>query len=231
MPYRRLPNTDAARIKALRTAIDKASEINFNDLPISTKLLASAKDALKQFETLCLRYRQKSEIQIKANKSFIVKAKNARMYISHFMQVFYMSVTRSEIKVDQLKHYGLEDANMVVPDLTSNDQLLEWGRKIIDGENIRIANGGVPIYNPSIAKVNVMYSIFKDGYQTQKMHQKGTTRVMEEVAAYRKIVDKIILEIWDQVEKNSEYMSSEMRIRRNREFGIIYYYRKGEVAE
>lgn len=231
MPYRRLPNTDTARIKALRTAIDKANATDFKDLPISTKLLTAAKDTLKQFETLCLRYRQKYDIQVKANKSFIGKAKNARMYISHFVQVLYMSVMRAEIKVDQLKHYGLEDANLVVPDLTSNDQLLDWGRKIIDGENKRISIGGVPIYNPSIAKVNVMFSIFKDGYQTQKLHQKGTTRIMEEVSAYREIVDKIIFDIWEEVEKNSENYSSEMRINRNREYGIVYYYRKGEVAE
>lgn len=53
MPYRRLPNTDAARIKALKIAIEKADNTDFQELQISTKVLNSAKGALKHFEGLC----------------------------------------------------------------------------------------------------------------------------------------------------------------------------------
>ena len=120
---------------------------------------------------------------------------------------------------------------MVVPDLTSNEYIMKWGEKIIKGENERISKGGVPIYNPSIAKVKVMFSIFKEGYQTQKLHQKSTQRVMDEVAAYREKVDRVIYDIWEEVEKNSLEIPSEKRLDRNREYGIVYYYRKGEIAE
>lgn len=229
MPYRRLPNTDAARIKALKTAINKAEKTDFQELQISIKMLNSAKSALMRFEDLCIRYRQLYEIQVKANKSFVVKTKNARMYISHFVQVLYMSVLREEIKEKQLEFYGLDSSNMLVPDLSSNEQLLEWGKKIIDGENKRLIQGGVPIYNPSIAKVRVMYSVFKEGYQTQKLHQKSTQRVMNEVAEYREIVDKVIFDIWEEVEKSSVNIPADKRLERNREYGIVYYYRKGEL--
>ena len=231
MPYRRLPNTDTARIKALKTAITKAERTDYNEMPISTKVLSEAKKSLTQFEALCFRYRRMQDIQVKANKSFQVKIKNARMYISHFVQVLYMSLLRSEIKENQLQYYGLEKANMIVPDLASNDSILEWGEKIIDGENERISKGGVPIYNPSIAKVNVMFSLFKEGYQNQKLHQKGTLRVMNEVAAYREKIDKVIFDIWEEVEKSSMNIPSERRLDRNREYGVVYYFRKGEVTE
>ena len=231
MPYRRLPNTDTARIKALKTAITKAERTDYKEMPISTKVLSEAKKSLTQFEALCFRYRRMQDIQVKANKSFQVKIKNARMYISHFVQILYMSVLRSEIKENQLQYYGLENANMVVPDLASNDSILEWGKKIIDGENERISKGGVPIYNPSIAKVNVMFSLFKEGYQNQKLHQKGTLRVMNEVAAYREKIDKVIFDIWEEVEKSSMNIPSERRLDRNREYGVVYYFRKGEVTE
>jgi hypothetical protein len=230
MPYRRLPNTDAARIKALKVAIEKADKTDFQELQISTKVLNAAKGALKHFEGLCARYRQLYEIQVKANKSFLGKVKNARMYISHFVQVLYMSILREEIKEKQLEFYGLENANQIVPDLSTNEQLMEWGQKIINGENKRVSQGGVPIYNPSIAKVSVMYSLFKEGYQTQKLHQKATQRVMDEVAEYREIVDKIIFDIWEEVEKSSSNIPVEKRIERNREYGVIYYYRKGEIS-
>lgn len=231
MPYRRLPNTDNARIKALKTAVEKAEETDFQELSISPGLLKEAKNVLDYFERLCQRYQHMYDTQVNANKRFLSKAKNARMYISHFVQVLYFSVMRAEIKETHLTLYGLEAANMVVPDLTSSEQLLEWGEKIIEGENARTSQGGVPIYNPSVAKVKVIYSLFKDAYQTQKLHQKGTTRVLNEVAEYREIVDDVILGIWEEVEKYNTDLPAELRLQRNRQYGVVYYYRKGESVE
>ncbi len=231
MPYRRLPNTDAARVKALKTVIDKSVNADFQELLVSHGTLKEAEKSLSHFERLCTKYQQLHETQVKANKHFLGKVKNARMYFSHFVQVLYMCVMRSEIKEEHLELYGLQDAGMVVPDLTSHEQLLEWGDRIIKGENERVSRGGVPIYNPSIAKVNVMHTLFKEGYQTQKLHQKATARVLNEVAAYREVVDKIIFEIWEEVENKNLQFPPEQRVARNRAYGIVYYYRKGEVAE
>ncbi len=231
MPYRRLPNTDSARLRALRSAVEKAADTDFQELSFSTGVLDEAKSVLSHFEYLSARYQQSYDTQVKANKSFTGKTKNARMYISHFIQVLYMCVMRSEIKEEQLGLYGLEDVHPVVPDLVSNEQLLEWGPKIFEGERQRTAQGGVPIYNPSIAKVNVMFTLFKEGYQTQKLHQKATARVLQEMADYREKVDKIIFEIWEEVENHNSSLPSEKRLARNREYGIVYYYRKGEIAE
>jgi hypothetical protein len=72
--------------------------------------------------------------------------------------------------------------------------------------------------------------LFKEGYQTQKLHQKATQRVMDEVAKYRETVDKVIFEIWEEVEKSSNNIPVDQRIERNREYGVVYYYRKGEIS-
>ncbi len=231
MPYRRLPNTDLSRIKALKTAIEKASNIDFQDVAISMRTLSDAKKVVDKFERLCIRYQQTFDTQVKANIAFQSKVKNARMYISHFIQVLYMSVTRAEIKSENLELYGLQDLNLIVPDLTSNDQLLQWGQKIINGEKKRISQGGVPIYNPGIAKVNVMYVLFKESYQTQQIHQKATNRVLKEVSDYRSEVDSVIFDIWEEVEKFNAELPPNERIDKNREYGLIYYYRKGEMIE
>ena len=231
MPYRRLPNTDSARIKALKLAIEKGYNTEFQHLAITPGALEKAKNTLLHFEPLCIRYQQAYDTQVRAGKAFQVKVRNARMYLSHFVQVLYMCVMRSEIKEDQLRLYGLEDANMAVPDLTSNEQLLEWGKKIIEGENARVSRGGVPIYNPSVAKLQVMYSLFKDGYQTQKLYQKTTGHLHSEVAGYREVVDSVIYEIWEQVEKCNLNAPMEQRLDKNREYGVVYYYRKGEIEK
>ena len=130
MPYRRLPNTDLSRIKALKTAIEKAAGTDFQDVAISMKTLSRARSVVEKFERLSLKYQQTLDTQVKANIAFQSKVKNARMYLSHFIQVLYMSVMRSEIKPEHLDLYGLQDTNFVVPDLSSNEQLLQWGQRI-----------------------------------------------------------------------------------------------------
>ncbi len=193
------------------------------------KTLSRARSVVEKFERLSLKYQQTLDTQVKANIAFQSKVKNARMYLSHFIQVLYMSVMRSEIKPEYLDLYGLQDANFVVPDLSSSEQLLQWGQKIIAGENKRVARGGVPIYNPGIAKVNVMYILFKEGYQTQQIHQKATARTLDEVSEFRSDVDSVIFDIWEEVEKFNAELPGNERLDKNREYGLIYYYRKGET--
>lgn len=231
MPYRRLPNTDNARIKALKTAINKCANTDFNDVAVSMKTLYKAKSAVGKFERMCKIYQQTFDTQIKANKSFQKQIKNVRMYLSHFIQVLYLAIIRNEIKQNNLSLYGLDESNLLLPNLSTNEMLMEWGEKIIQGEEKRISNGGVPIYNPTIAKVKVMYSIFKDGYNTQQIHQRATNRTQNEVVNFRKEIDLIILELWEQVENVTMDLPAQKKIDRNREYGIVYYYRKGEVIE
>ncbi len=231
MPYRRLPNTDNARIRALKTAVEKCSNTDFQELAVEMKTLQEAKNVLSRFERLYDQYQQAFDIQVKANILFQQKAKNARMYLSHFVQVLYMCIIRSEIKAEHLKLYGLENQHMLVPDFSSNELLLEWGEKIIAGEESRIQKGGVPIFNPTIAKVKVMFSLFKEGYQTQKIHQKATLRLQNQVMKTRETVDSIILDIWEQVERTNKDLPLSERLERNREYGVVYYYRKGETVE
>src|SRR5690554_4368742 len=114
MPYRRLPNTDSARIKALRTAINKCANTDFNDVVVSMKILHQAKSSIGKFERMCEIYQQTFETQIRANKIFQKQVKNARMYLSHFIQVLYLSIIRNEIKQSNLTLYGLEECNMLM---------------------------------------------------------------------------------------------------------------------
>ena len=231
MPYRRLPNTDAARIKALKAAIDKSNNMDYNDVVVSMNTLYKAKNIVSKFEKMYKANQQTFEIQIKANKFFQEQIKNARLYISHFVQVLYLAVIRNEIKPEYLTLYGLENSEMLLPDISTNELLLEWGKKIISGEEKRIAGGGVPIYNPTIAKVKAMYSIFKDGYTTQQIHQKATIRTQAEVVSYRTEVDEIILALWNQVEAANIDLPPKQKIDENKEYGVVYYYRKGEKVE
>lgn len=229
MPYRRLPNTDNARIRALKIAIEKCSSTDFKNIAVSMKTLHEAKAVVGKFEKLCQSYKRTFEVQVKANRIFQTQAKNARIYISHFLQVLYMCIIREEIKLENLNLYNLQDYKLYLPDLATNEMLLEWGEEIIEGEEKRILSGGVPIYNPSIAKVKVIHEVFKNGYLTQQIHQNSTARIQNDIANYRKQVDEVILRLWDEIETSNINLSVVEKIKLNKEYGIIYYYRKGEV--
>jgi len=228
MPYRRLPNTDQARIRALSLAVEKGNTYDVSSLAISLKDMYEAKNFLARFERAQTYYKQCLNNQVHSNKKYQANVKVARLYISHFVQVLNLAVIRSEIKEEYKDLYGLPHDTNTVPDLTSESAVLEWGDKIIRGEEERIRIGGVPIYNPTIAKVRVHYNIFKEGYEIQKNLQNLTNKSLETLASMRKDADNLILNIWNQIEKKFENLSGEEKLNKCREYGVVYYYRTGE---
>ena len=88
MPYRRLPNTDQARLRALRTAIRRGSQQTYNEQVITFASVREAENFLNDFEKQSILYKQTFENQVNANKKYQQVLSNVRMYISHFLQVF-----------------------------------------------------------------------------------------------------------------------------------------------
>lgn len=228
MPYRRLPNTDRARIKALSMAVSESNKMGYASAPITQKALHDAQTICAKFQNVVSQYNQTFESQVEANKSYQQIIKNVRLYISHFIQVLNLAVIRGEIKPENKQYYKLEPDDFTVPDLTSEASLVEWGKNIIDGEQTRTRNGGAPIYNPTIVKVKVHYEIFKEYKNSQDLFQESTGRTQKNVAQMRLEVDEIILDIWNQIESSFASLPLDERIEKCSSFGVVYYYRKGE---
>ena len=103
------------------------------------------------------------------------------------------------------------------------------GKKIIEGEQLRTTQGGIPIYNPTIARVKVHYDIFLESYERQKNYQALTNRSLDELASMRDRADELILDIWNQVEaKYQDVTPNDTRLEKCRDYGLIYYYRSSE---
>jgi hypothetical protein len=226
MPYRRLPNTDNARIKALKTAIERHNSI-FGRGIISLEIHKLGL-MLRNFEGAHIRYKNSLDTQASANRQFQKLIKNTRLYVSHFIQVLNFCVIRGEIKKEAKQLYGIEPDDFTVPDLTSNDSLLYWGENVINGEQTRIRQGGAPIYNPAIARVNVAFSLFKDAYFAQKTHQSTTARELESLSMQRQDIDSTLATLWNQIEAAFANYSPEERLERSKEYGVVYYLRRGE---
>jgi hypothetical protein len=228
MPYRRLPNTDQARVRALRTALEESDRQHLQ-LVIAYKTQHDAKVLLQKFEQAMGLYKQTYDNQVNSNRDFQQVFRNARLYISHFIQVLNLAVQREEIKLAYKKFYHLDPDDFSVPDMVSAESLIERGQNIIEGEAERLKSGGVPLYNPAIAKVKVHFDIFKDFRDNQLLLQQNTSRYADKVNELREPVDELIVDIWNQIEGFFSELPPYKRMETCKQYGVVYYYRKGEA--
>ncbi len=228
MPYRRLPKTDLARMRALEHAISKDGTHHEGKVVIAYHSVQEARFLLNRFKQAHIQYVQSYDTQAKAGKKYRNAVKTARTYLSHFIQVLNMCFIRKELKKEYRNLYQLPPDTTTGPDLSLESALLDWGNKIIDGESERMKKGGIPIYNPTIAKVKVHFDIFAEAYHSQKTLQQNTARHLDALSAMRPEADALILSIWNQVEEVFEGESTSQKIENTSSFGVVYYYRPGE---
>ena len=233
MPYRRLPNTDKARIRSLETAIAKMRNSDYYAPVLSPELLSRAEKKLRQFKEAVDRYVKSLDSQVNYSKSepYQNKLKNAKIYVSHFLTVFNLCVKRGEIKASDRKYYSIPEGSGELPDMSSDIAVIRCCENTIRGEKNRTDKGGTPIYNPTIAKVAVHYELFKELYDKQCELRKLTDEALMVVSLMRPQVDEVILDVWNSIENYFSDLSGEKKIKTCREYGLIYYYRTSEKAD
>lgn len=232
MPYRRLPNTDKARLRALDAALKKISSSEENsDIACSEETIIALQEIIPKFESAVINLDFSRRQQNSKNKEYLEFCKKARLYISHFIQVLNFSILRGEMKNEIRDFYSLSKYNNKLPSLATDKNLIDWGKILIEGEQQRIMKGGNPIYNPSIALVKVNYEKFIDSYRFQTILIANTKRLAGTVSDLRKEADRIILEIWNEVEKHFEGLSDAEKRERASEYGIVYVWRKKELRK
>lgn len=225
MPYRRLPNTDQARLRALHSALDMADHVGVESMLITPKMHLDTKMFTPLFEQVVNQYNDARDLQSDLSRQVDNASRLAKMYLSHYIQVFNMCVARGEIKKEMRQGWGLNLNEDSVPAIETVSQMLSWGKKVVDSEEKR---GGNRIYNPSIAVVKVklqqlseVHNKHQDLLQTiQKHHAK-----VEEI---RPKADALILELWNEVEKRLEPNTAEERREIAARYGIVYVYRPSE---
>ena len=228
MPYRRLPNTDAARVKAMKAALYMSMKVSPYNLAFSHLNLQKLKTFFPLFEQAIIHQRQAYSSQIQKSKTFNELTKKARIYLSHFIQVMNFMIIRGELPETDRKYYGMSAYDKSLPSLISDTDLIEIGEQIVNGDQERQRNGGKLITNPTAAVVRVHYEKFTNAYYLQKNLQKINNQAIQKVAELRGKADEIILLIWNEIEnKYSELEDNEKR-EKCAEYGIAYVYRPNE---
>ncbi len=229
MPYRRLPNTDSARIRALKAAYKKGKELPPFNLAFTQSTYAKVELFINSFENAMAHYKSAYSIQVEKSKNYNALLKKAKLYLSHFIQVLNMAIDRGELPDKIRTIYGMDIDERKLPGLNSEKEVIEWGKKIIDGETQRIKQGQPPITNPTIAVVKVRYENFIEAYNHQKILQQNTQRYLNDLNALRQKADEIIVNIWNEVEESLKDMPDDLKREKASEYGVVYFYRKNEI--
>jgi hypothetical protein len=231
MPYRRLPNTDTSRIRAMRIALEKGKEMPPHKLAFSSKTIMKLEKSLPQFERSIKSYRENLSSQNKKNREYYEIVKKARIYLTHFIRVMNMAIFRGELPSETRAFFGLATDDANVPFLNTENDLLNWGRRIIEGEEFRIKKGGNPITNPTIAVVKVRFGNFLDALNHHNTLSKKALEYNDKISTLRKEADDIILHLWNEVEKTHSTYPDDERKEMCEKYGLVYFYRKNELEK
>ena len=228
VPYRRLPKTDAARLKALEALADNNEVYADKGRFIDRQLVGKAQELYALMSDALCQYQLSMRTQVRYSKRMFSIHHKAMLYLSHFIQVLFFAVERGEILQEALPEYGLTVDSRVVPYLKTADAVMEWAPRIIQGEKVRVKNGGKPILSPSIGEVTTHFDVFKGMYDAQKQYQARTQGALDDISKLRPEVDGLILNAWNIIEKQFEDQPPETKFDLCRQFGVVYYYRRHE---
>ena len=134
-----------------------------------------------------------------------------------------MAIYRGELPAETRAFYGLATDESTVPFLNSENELLTWGKRIIEGEEFRIKKGGSPITNPTIAVVKVRFGNFLDALNHHNTLVQKTLEYSEKITTLRQEADEIILQIWNEVENTCNENPDDGRKEQCEEYGTCLF--------
>jgi hypothetical protein len=231
MPYRRLPNTDSARIRALKKALETGRNFPPNRIAYSAKILVQIQKFLPLFEQNIHMARQSQDSREKRSKNYNDITRKARTYLTHFIRVMNMAIYRGELPAETRAFYGIPTNDSTVPSFNTENELVSWGRRIIEGEEFRIKKGGSPITNPTIAVVKVRFQQYLDALTFNATLSKRTLEYSSRNNELRQEADQIILSVWNEVEEHFSKLPEAEKRARCEEYGLVYFFRKNELEK
>jgi len=228
MPYRRLPNTDAARLRAMSEALLNSEKNKKNNVVLSSNSMYELKLRIEEFKHLIDEYQNSIEKHKKSKETHNEIENKCRLYISHYLQVMNFAILRGEFNNDIKKYYDIPLDSQNIPSLQNEQQLIKWGKSLIEGEKQRQLEGGSAITNPSIAMVKANYEQFLDSDFYNKTLQNKIKTAQEKIVKIRPTIDNLIKKIWDEIENSFEKYPPIIKRQKAKSFGISYVYRKNE---
>ena len=218
MAYRRLPNTDNARL----TAVVKLNS-----------MLSKDKSELERFKMDVISFQRKYEELInqrdkyKAEKSLLNKQKKEllsrlKIYVSHFFQVFNFAIDRREINKEARTYFKLRTNTGVIPSLSKESEVIDWAYNIIVGENKRIKEGGEAISHPKVSKIRRIAEETECVINEISILNKHYDDYKVVVNSQRTEIDLFIKQMWNEIEFQFRDNPIEIKRKKATQYGVVY---------
>lgn len=213
----------------MKKAMELGKETPPFKLAFSMKTLVKMTSFLPHFENTISIQRQTTSSQSDKGLEYQEAARKARLYITHFIKVMNMAVLRGELPAETRSFYDIAIDDSTIPSLATENELIGWGKRIIDGEEYRIRKGYTAITNPSIAVVKVRYIQFMDSWNYHKTINKRVAECAKKTADLRKEADDLITACWNEVEAKFASLPDDKKREEAEKYGVVYVFRKNEV--
>ena len=231
MPFRRLPDTDAGRTKALTTAKEKADTTDPAQWAIDAATKARLDATLPSWKTEVTERGTALSGQLEASKEEDEAQAFCALTSTHFIQVFNLGIKRGVYKASDRAYYGIDGNDENTPRITTEADTTLWAQRLIDGEAERTAAGGADMANPSVDDVQAAFADWQSKHTTQSGKKDEYDKEQEDVEGMRPDVDDLIVDIWDEVEFTFRKDDAPSKRRKAREWGVFYDTRPGEEPE
>lgn len=218
MAYRRLPNTDNARLIAITS---------LNNLLLGDDLLldrhhktirglnAIFGNLLNEREKLV---KERTRLN-KAKKEVLIQL---RLYVSHFFQVFNFAIDRNDIPKSCRLFFRLSANTGNIPALTKEADVVGWANNIVVGEQERIKEGIETISHPKYTRIKELKEETETILAKQKEIELVLLNCQKEIAKKRKKVDTFIKQVWNEIE--FQFINEPIEIKRKKaaQYGVAY---------
>ncbi len=232
MPFRSLPGSDAARSQALAAALKKSSEIAPENLPISAATAAALTSFVPRWEKEIAERADALGVQTTSTSALDAARTTLREHVSHFIQVYQLGVARGLFSPSGRASYELSVNEETVPALASEADLLTWASRIVKGDPRRSALHSEPaMAMPSAAEVDAALQHYEAKLAVQTTAKDALADEQSDVNDLRPAADRLIKDIWDEVEFALRQLDPPSLRRRAREWGVFYALRPGEPEE
>jgi len=229
MPTRRLPNSHTSRLVTLRVAFQRLPHVPVAEAPFTPNTIARLNAFYPQYLGLDDQVTLALDAQVASTAQTAPFASAARMWVSHGFQALFNACDRGEFPHNVKTLYRRPVSGATVPDMRSEQAILEAGLHYVTGETNRTAQGGDPITFPSLSNIQQRVDAFRDSNIQQAAFKNAYDNALEARAAQVPEADKLILKMWNEIETTFNEGDRPSMRRKAIEWGVYYVPSKGET--
>ncbi len=229
MPKRQLPNSNAKRSRALKAATDRKSITLPADMPLTAATVTRLDVFFPQYKTKQLAVNTALAAQSLLTGQVKAAKLTAGYFVADMIDALQNAIRRGTFNEGVRSLYSLPVNKPLRPEIITEQDVLDWGERVHDGETARIAAGGTAIGFPTLAEVDAAVNNFRTLNLSQAAAKTTYDNAQEALVEANIEADKLILKIWNELEAAFDVGDKPSVRRKAREWGVVYVPSPGET--